>query len=260
MSSEDIPKGSRWSQEVGSQLEGTSAGVIVIVPGNAREPWVNFEAGALSKSIADSLVSPFLFGVTPAELPATLAQFQATRYEREDVWRLVKSLNDGLAQARVPQDRLKRTFELCWPGLEKALAPIEASLKAVREEEYENEEPQEKQVVSFSEEAVRMLTAAAADESGILIKSGSMGGTEISANKGDTFLEPGSSRREEARWESALQELERYGLIEDKKGLGEIFFLTKAGYDAADQVAEELKETGEPESSIQQTANAAAET
>ena len=49
VSSEDIPKGTRWGTELATQLEGTNSGIVCLVPGNLNESWLNFEAGALSK-------------------------------------------------------------------------------------------------------------------------------------------------------------------------------------------------------------------
>ena len=51
VSSEDIPKGSRWGAELATQLEGTDAGIVCLVPGNIDEPWLNFEAGALIRHL-----------------------------------------------------------------------------------------------------------------------------------------------------------------------------------------------------------------
>ena len=87
VSSEDIPKGTRWGAGLASQLEGTDSGIVCLVPGNLNESWLNFEAGALSKSVAKARVHPFLFGLDPRELIGPLAQFQATRFSKDDVRR-----------------------------------------------------------------------------------------------------------------------------------------------------------------------------
>ena len=58
-----------------------------------NSPWLNFEAGALSKSLDISRISPFLLGLRQAELTGPLAQFQATLPQVDDAVRLVKSMN-----------------------------------------------------------------------------------------------------------------------------------------------------------------------
>jgi hypothetical protein len=61
----------------------------VAVPGNIVEPWLNFEIGAISKSLSEAHVSPFVFGLAPGELTGPMAKFQATSFDREDLWQLI---------------------------------------------------------------------------------------------------------------------------------------------------------------------------
>lgn len=128
VSSEDIKKGARWLPELSKKLNDTSYGIICVVPGNSGEPWLNFEAGALSKSVNDSNVSPFLVGVSPAELSDPLTQFQATMYEKDDVWKLVNSLNSMNESGQVGPKTLNSNFELCWPGLCEKIDQLIAGL------------------------------------------------------------------------------------------------------------------------------------
>jgi len=51
MSSEDMAKGARWSGEIAKELQSSSFGVIFVTPENVTSPWINFEAGALSREI-----------------------------------------------------------------------------------------------------------------------------------------------------------------------------------------------------------------
>ena len=79
MSAEDIDKGERWSLDIAKQLEETNFGVICMTPENINAPWVLFEAGALSKSMERSRVSPLLFGLSPSDFSKSpLLQFQLT--------------------------------------------------------------------------------------------------------------------------------------------------------------------------------------
>ena len=91
MSSEDIPKGSRWATEIGDSLERCDYCIVCLTREAARQPWVNFEAGAISKIVDDAHVSPLLFGITPhdlGDLPLTI--FQCTTFNRTDVHKLLK--------------------------------------------------------------------------------------------------------------------------------------------------------------------------
>lgn len=127
VSSEDIAKGSRWSSELAKALEQCDYGLICLVPNNIHEPWLNFEAGVISKSIDQGRVFPFLFGLTPEQLEGPLKLFQCTVYTKDDIHRLVLDLNKANTKDPVPTERLNKLFELCWPELEGLLNPIKHS-------------------------------------------------------------------------------------------------------------------------------------
>jgi hypothetical protein len=82
---------------------------------------LNFEAGALSKSVDTSRVSPFLLGLRPAELTGPLSQFQATLPNLEDVTRLVKSMN-VVTERPIDESRLLDGVQMWWPRLEEQLS------------------------------------------------------------------------------------------------------------------------------------------
>jgi hypothetical protein len=84
----------------------------------------------------------------------------------------------------------------------------------------------------LSPDAVSLLREAVKDEDGIIIRIETLGGLEITANDRN-FLE-NSNAREAARWEAALGELIENKLIQDKGGRGEVFGITRRGYQAAD--------------------------
>ena len=124
-SSDDIPKGSRWALELAKCLEEANYGIAVLVPGNVNQPWLNFELGAISKSLSTSRMSPFLFDLEPSELSGgPIAQFQATTFQKEDVWRLVLSMNESSGSDRPKSDTLRVAFDLRWPELEERLKAL----------------------------------------------------------------------------------------------------------------------------------------
>jgi TIR domain len=67
MSDEDISAGSRWLNEVSSELSESKLGIICVTPENQSNPWLLFEAGALSKTLEQTHVCPFLFKLTPGQ-------------------------------------------------------------------------------------------------------------------------------------------------------------------------------------------------
>lgn len=127
MSSEDIDKGLRWGSALGAELQDTHHGILFVTRSNISSSWLNFEAGALSKSLTESRVTPFLFNVEPTDLIRTpLSLFQATRNNREDVRQLVRSLNAAAQELALGQQALITTFDKWWPELEAKLAEVEA--------------------------------------------------------------------------------------------------------------------------------------
>jgi hypothetical protein len=124
MSSEDIDKGARWSSEIAKELDNCAAGIICVAPGNHDAPWLNFEAGALSKAFGKDKVCPYLFRVKPSDLTGPLVQFQISEANQEDTHRLLISLNKTIEPKPLPETKLGQTFEKWWPELEGQLAAI----------------------------------------------------------------------------------------------------------------------------------------
>ena len=120
VSSEDIDKGARWSSDIAAELEKSSFGILCVTRQNLEAPWIHFEAGALSKSVDKSRVSPFLFGLKRSEIKGgPLLQFQSTLAEPEDLRKLLLSLNSSCNPALLEEQRLNAIFDVWWPQLKK---------------------------------------------------------------------------------------------------------------------------------------------
>lgn len=85
--------------------------------------------------------------------------------------------------------------------------------------------------LSLSREAKELLLEAVAGGGDILVIAW-IGGSSVQAN-GRNFVEP-NDPRSRAIWESAVGELDRNGLVQPVGHKGEIFRVTREGYDAAD--------------------------
>jgi hypothetical protein len=77
-----------------------------------------------------------------------------------------------------------------------------------------------------------LLSAASADGSGVVLFERFGGGAEISSN--DKVFNEDSSPRTLARWEGAIEELEKSGLLRATSAAREVFELTRDGFAAAD--------------------------
>jgi hypothetical protein len=128
VSSEDIEKGARGLSVIAAELEASRFGVVVITPNNQNSPWVNFEAGALGKSLKDGRVVPLLVGMTDAEVAGPLKQFQnAASADRDAVLALVHSLNAALDES-LPRDAVDTLFSAHWDALDTDIREALAAL------------------------------------------------------------------------------------------------------------------------------------
>ena len=124
MSASDIEKGSRWPHDRALHLDNARFGLICLTQENLNAPWLLFEAGALSKSIENSRVVPYLYRVSQTQLQGPLAQFQAASADKSSTLEVLKSINGALAGNNLDPRRLELTFDTWWPRLEKALTDI----------------------------------------------------------------------------------------------------------------------------------------
>lgn len=85
---------------------------------------------------------------------------------------------------------------------------------------------------ALSNEAQILLKQAAADPSGLVLFERYGASVDLHTN-GVSLLTSKEDHRALALWESALQELVRDGLLISRGERGEIFEITKQGYDAA---------------------------
>lgn len=120
----DIEKGARWSDEIAKELDDSRIGLICLTRDNLEAPWVLFEAGALSKNLGKSKVCPLLFGIDPTDLKGPLLQFQACRFTKGDMKKVVKSINKELGEAALAGDVLESVYDRWWPDLESEVSEV----------------------------------------------------------------------------------------------------------------------------------------
>jgi hypothetical protein len=122
VSSEDIDKGDRGLNKIAAQLEESAYGIVVVTPSNQDSPWINFEAGALGKSVSDGRVAPLLVGLTDPDVKGPIKQFQNSEASDEKaVLSLIRSLNSALSEP-LSLGTLDVLFEKHWPELKAAIA------------------------------------------------------------------------------------------------------------------------------------------
>lgn len=89
-------------------------------------------------------------------------------------------------------------------------------------------------VVALSKEAAVLLKEAAMDRSGTVMLLRHLGGTNLQANGKNLITD--QNRRAVATWEAALQELLDEGLLVERGHKGEVFEVTRRGYEVAENL------------------------
>jgi TIR domain len=89
----DIEKGAKWDQEISKELEASSVCIIALTRESLDSRWIMFEAGAISKSPSKPRLCTVLFGIEPTDIQGPLERFQATKFLKEDIHQLLKTIN-----------------------------------------------------------------------------------------------------------------------------------------------------------------------
>lgn len=124
MSANDVDKGTRWRAGLANELEQATVSIICLTPENLNAPWLNFEAGALSKQTTSSLVCTLLLGLDPIDVREPPAQFQATKAEKDDLRKLVHTINRQLGDSALPEPKIIEAFDVWWPKFDEPLSVI----------------------------------------------------------------------------------------------------------------------------------------
>ena len=176
VSSEDIGKGTRWSKELQMELEASQFGILCLTRENMDAPWLMFEAGVLSK-MGINRISPFLYDMSPPEIAGPMQLFQATVFDKRDIWNLVAELNQLNAPDNLPEKRLGQVYERWYPHLERKLDALKnvqfdgpgggetrvaADIAAIRRLLEEKEREQARQREEYTESHSRLMDVSAA--------------------------------------------------------------------------------------------------
>lgn len=131
-SAEDIEKGETWHTKLSNELRDTNFGIVCLTSENVNAPWIHFEAGALSKML-DSRVATLAINVNFSDIKGPLSTFQATKLEKDDIFKLLQSINNSQDKA-LSEEKLKVSFEAFWPNFERHILETPKTVKIVKEE------------------------------------------------------------------------------------------------------------------------------
>jgi hypothetical protein len=130
VSDSGIEKGSRFTSEIRQNLNEAVAGIVCLTDENKMEPWILYEAGALSTKVTDR-VWTLLLDIDHTAVATPLSSFNhTTAADKDDVLKMVRSIHKTMlaVQERTCSEAdLEKYFEVFWAC---ELAPKIAELRA----------------------------------------------------------------------------------------------------------------------------------
>jgi hypothetical protein len=161
LSDENIEAGARWLPEISNRLASIKIGLLCVTSDNQLNPWLNFEAGALAKTVNDDTrVIPLAFDLEKSHIRNPLGQFNAKMFTEEDIFAVVKTINRALEQPLTEQ-RLKSAFDLSWPVLNTKIEHLRSEIaqQPLIEEEQRGLEEMVEQLIEESRAQRSLLTS-----------------------------------------------------------------------------------------------------
>lgn len=135
VSDADIAAGARGLPEIQEALEACAFGIIVVTAANQNAPWLNFEAGALSKSLNGNkaLVAPLLVNLTGmTQVTGPISQFQGSLMNLDGLTRIFRSVAAAAGEDwSVVEMRLQNTWSQLSTELDAAVAAASTEDAAV---------------------------------------------------------------------------------------------------------------------------------
>jgi hypothetical protein len=175
MSDEDISPGDKSLEEIDLALKNSTAALVMVSARSMREPWLNFEAGAMAVRLTKTSVIPILLDLTFSQLVQPLAQFQAIRFDdAEKFRRMLGVLNAHREGDRIKSETLDIVFEARWPTFQDDVSGIIAANATPEDQE---SLPGEADKIDEILATLRSLSSASSATAVKLGGSGSLGAT-----------------------------------------------------------------------------------
>lgn len=123
---DDLNKGAHWPTKLADSLGDTDCGLIVLCRDNLDSPWLMYEAGVIAARTKMERVAGLLIDVSPSSVKPPLGHFQLTRFDRDDVCRLIHRLNEWTNSPRAVET-INRAFNALWADCEAKVRECIAS-------------------------------------------------------------------------------------------------------------------------------------
>ncbi|MDQ4119875.1 MAG: toll/interleukin-1 receptor domain-containing protein [Acidobacteriota bacterium] len=158
VSSEDIAKGIDWFRDIHTNLSESTFGIVCVTRENINRPWILFEAGAIASKLGASFLTPLLVDLSPADIDNPLSKLQATKVEKEDVFKLLKTINSQLETGALDENRLRTAFDKWWDDLLKKIEKAKAETKELSENKEKPPKRSDREILEETLEIVRGLS------------------------------------------------------------------------------------------------------
>ena len=95
ISSENIPAGFDWFQNIKRNLEESECAIICCTPDNCLAPWINFEAGAsmITFNKVETQVIPYLFGMDEIHKKSPFKNLHYVKHSIEGYQKMINDIN-----------------------------------------------------------------------------------------------------------------------------------------------------------------------
>jgi hypothetical protein len=128
VSSDDIEHGSRWSPDLLGMFDQTDYAIICVDPTNHLSPWLQFEIGAMAKSIDMGRMIAFLFQIQPRDINGPLSQFNTITLDQQDIYKMIDAIHMNLPGSALTSWELKKGLDNAWPDFIDKLTALKISL------------------------------------------------------------------------------------------------------------------------------------
>lgn len=129
--------GSIWLPEIDKQLSDTDFGIVCVTKENQHAPWLNFEAGALSRRVdAKRELMPVLLIDFDAmnEVEGPVTGFQMQMATLDGFFAIMKDLNSCELGPNINEKILRSRVELAWIEIEKEVRKVKESQSSTQVE------------------------------------------------------------------------------------------------------------------------------
>ena len=150
VSTDDIDKGSLWFGDISEQLTQTNIGILCLTRENIRAPWVLFEAGSLAKGLSKSRVCPLLINLRHTDLDPPLSQFNGTLPNKDDMLKLIKTINSHNSGNQLSDGRVQKSFDRWWEEFQSKFAAILATYKPTNDIQRKSLEDMVEEILEIS--------------------------------------------------------------------------------------------------------------